>query len=133
MSEKCDPGNPDEYQVLLIVTDGAITDLEDTIRAVDKAQKMPLSIIIVGVGDADFSSMEILDGDSDEYQFANLRDCVQFVSFKETEDMYHNAGMDDVNDLAARFHGVKELLAGRLLEELPKQVEDYMKLQGYDE
>merc|ERR1711976_724344 len=71
LEEFCDAENPSEYQVLLIITDGAITDLEDTIKYIDKAQTMPLSIIIVGVGDADFTSMEILDGDSDEYQFAN--------------------------------------------------------------
>ena len=130
LDEKCDASNRDEYQILLIVTDGAITDLEETIKAVDRAQTLPLSIIIVGVGDADFTPMEILDGDSDEYQFAHLRDCVQFVSFKETEDMFQ---AEHGNDLAARFHGVKELLAGRLLEELPRQVEDYMRIKGYAE
>ena len=32
---------------------------------------------------------------------------MQFVSFKETEDMFQ---AEHGNDLAARFHGVKELL-----------------------
>ena len=41
LEEFCDAENPSEYQVLLIITDGAITDLEDTIKYIDKAQTMP--------------------------------------------------------------------------------------------
>jgi hypothetical protein len=36
--------------VLLIVTDGAITDTADTMDAIVVASELPLSIIIVGVG-----------------------------------------------------------------------------------
>ena len=45
------------YTILLILTDGAITDLEATKDAIVAASGLPLSIIIVGVGDADFTSM----------------------------------------------------------------------------
>ena len=52
------------YSVLLILTDGEIHDMEQTKDLVVDASVLPLSIIIVGVGEADFTSMEILDGDS---------------------------------------------------------------------
>lgn len=45
------------YFVLLIITDGAITDMNQTIEAIYRASALPMSIIIVGVGDADFSGM----------------------------------------------------------------------------
>ena len=54
------------YHVLLILTDGAITDMQETLRSLKKAEGIPLSVIIVGIGNADFSSMEILDGDGDD-------------------------------------------------------------------
>ncbi|GFR82321.1 copine-8, partial [Elysia marginata] len=44
-----------EYFVLLIITDGIITDMPQTKEAIVHASTLPLSIIIVGVGDADFT------------------------------------------------------------------------------
>ncbi|ETE62235.1 Copine-3 [Ophiophagus hannah] len=53
-----------QYFILLIITDGVITDLDETRSAIVNASKLPMSIIIVGVGGADFSAMEFLDSDS---------------------------------------------------------------------
>ena len=47
----------------MILTDGIITDFEDTKAAIVSASELPMSIIIVGVGDEDFSAMEALDSD----------------------------------------------------------------------
>ena len=48
---------------------------------------MPCSVIIIGVGNADFSSMEELDGDGgklrDNRGRTISRDIVQFVEFNE--------------------------------------------------
>ena len=55
--------NGQQYFVLLILTDGIITDFEDTKAAIVSASELPMSIIIVGVGDEDFSAMEALDSD----------------------------------------------------------------------
>lgn len=52
-----------QYQILLIITDGIITDMTETIDKIVMASGLPTSIIIVGVGNADFSNMEQLDGD----------------------------------------------------------------------
>ena len=52
-----------QYFVLLILTDGEITDLDETKAAICDASMFPMSIIIVGVGRADFSSMVALDSD----------------------------------------------------------------------
>eukprot|EP00249_Psilotum_nudum_P013506 c24369_g1_i2 orf=775-2379(+) len=51
------------YYVLLIITDGVITDLQESINALVRASDLPLSVLIVGVGGADFTEMDILDAD----------------------------------------------------------------------
>lgn len=53
-----------EYYLLMILTDGIISDLEKTIDEIVRGSDLPLSIVIVGVGNADFSAMDILDADT---------------------------------------------------------------------
>lgn len=73
--------------MLLIITDGEITDLDQTKQAIVNSSKLPMSIIIVGVGEADFKAMEVLDGDNGVLKSPSgepvARDIVQFVPFKD--------------------------------------------------
>jgi hypothetical protein len=45
-----------KYSVLLIITDGAINDPDETVDTIVELSYFPASVIIVGVGDADFSA-----------------------------------------------------------------------------
>uniref|UniRef100_A0A1A8EYL0 Copine III n=2 Tax=Nothobranchius TaxID=28779 RepID=A0A1A8EYL0_9TELE len=76
-----------QYFVLLIITDGVITDMDQTRSAIVNASRLPMSIIIVGVGGANFEAMEFLDGDDGTLRSATgeaaLRDIVQFVPFRQ--------------------------------------------------
>ncbi|NXU62283.1 CPNE2 protein, partial [Horornis vulcanius] len=47
-----------QYFILLIITDGKITDLDQTRQAIVNGSKLPMSIIIVG--EADFKAMDFL-------------------------------------------------------------------------
>ena len=49
-----------EYYVLMVATDGVITDMQQTISSIVNASDLPLSIVIVGVGNADFDKMDVL-------------------------------------------------------------------------
>ena len=75
------------YTILLILTDGEITDMDATIDAIVRADTAPLSIIIVGVGNGcDFRAMNILDGDIERLSsngYVSKRDIVQFVPFRD--------------------------------------------------
>lgn len=75
------------YPVLLLLTDGAIHDMPQTKDLVYDLSQMPCSIIIIGVGNADFSSMEELDGDGGRLRDSRGRPCqrdiVQFVIFNQ--------------------------------------------------
>ncbi|XP_025056017.1 copine-3 isoform X4 [Alligator sinensis] len=105
------PPSFQQYFVLLIITDGVITDLDATRTAIVNASKLPMSIIIVGVGGADFSAMEFLDGDNGSLRSPSgepaIRDIVQFVPFRK----FQNAP--------------KEALAQCVLAEVPQQVVNY--------
>ena len=57
-----------------------------TIAAIVAASRLPISIIIIGVGSADFSSMAALDADGKLLKSGGetaIRDVVQFVPFRE--------------------------------------------------
>jgi len=75
--------------VLLIITDGEITDMDQTLFTIVQASGLPMSIIVVGVGAADFTAMNILDGDEGVLKAPNgqraRRDIVQFVPFRQFE------------------------------------------------
>ena len=61
--------------------------MDRTRDAIVYASGLPMSLIIVGVGEADFSDMNFLDGDNGTLKGANgrpaLRDIVQFVPFRD--------------------------------------------------
>lgn len=87
--------------------------MQASIDAIVRASSLPLSIVVVGVGDADFRDMEILDGDDallrDSAGRTALRDIVQFVPFRKY-------GTGHFSELA------REVLA-----EIPEQFLGYMQ------
>lgn len=54
-----------KYNILLILTDGVINDMNKTIDEIVRGSELPVAIIIVGIGEAEFDSMETLDGDEE--------------------------------------------------------------------
>ncbi|KAG5184338.1 copine-8, partial [Tribonema minus] len=82
-----DPRQSVKYCILLILTDGIINDMANTTDAIVAAAELPFSIIIVGVGNADFASMVELDGDDVRLTSSSgkkaVRDIVQFVPMRE--------------------------------------------------
>ncbi|XP_058740583.1 protein BONZAI 3-like isoform X2 [Vicia villosa] len=105
--------NSAKYHVLLIITDGVVTDLQESINALVNASDLPLSILIVGVGNTDFKSMEILDADNGRRLKSSTgrvatRDIVQFVPMREV-------------------HSGQISVVQALLEELPNQFLTFMR------
>ncbi|XP_072481106.1 copine-6 [Notamacropus eugenii] len=109
-------GKATKYSVLLVLTDGVVTDMAETRTAIVRASRLPMSIIIVGVGNADFSDMRMLDGDDGILRCPRgipaARDIVQFVPFRDFKDAPPSA------------------LAKCVLAEVPKQVVEYYASQG---
>ena len=102
------------YHVLMILTDGKIEDIQETIDALVEGSFLPLSVIIIGIGDSkDFKYMEQLDGDDDPLISSKgkkrQRDLVQFVPFK-------------------KFEGDEKKLTEEVLDEIPRQIIEYYTL-----
>ncbi|TEA29238.1 hypothetical protein DBR06_SOUSAS14810052 [Sousa chinensis] len=109
-------GQATKYSVLLVLTDGVVSDMAETRAAIVRASRLPMSIIIVGVGNADFSDMRLLDGDDGPLRCPRgvpaARDIVQFVPFRDFKDAAPSA------------------LAKCVLAEVPRQVVEYYASQG---
>ncbi|KAJ0694126.1 putative copine, protein BONZAI, von Willebrand factor A-like domain superfamily [Helianthus annuus] len=106
--------NPTKY------FDGVLTDLQETKDAIVRASDLPLSILIVGVGKADFKQMKILDADTGPPLKSSTgriaaRDIVHFVPMR---DVPHGS--------KSSIYGEK-LMVQALLEELPGQFLTYMR------
>ena len=112
------------YHCLLILTDGNIHDLRKTIDMVVACTQFPLSVIIVGIGDGDFSAMELLDGDKydlvDGYGEKSRRDICQFV--KMSEYKMNEGTPEEFIDC--------QRLAEDVLAEVPDQLVGYMQERG---
>ena len=90
--------------------------MEATKNAIVAACDYPLSILIVGVGPADFSRMEELDGDDEILRDSNgrkaTRDIVQFVSLRDFKNKSSQA------------------FSAELLAEIPAQLCGFMRAKG---
>lgn len=106
-----------KYNILMILTDGVIDDVQSTINELVEGSFLPLSVIIIGVGKADFSTMNVLDADDNELVNSSgvkaARDLVQFVPFLNYE-----------ND--------PQKLAQEVLAEVPKQMLQYYEQNNLD-
>lgn len=107
------------YHILLIITDGLITDINDTLAELVNASTLPISIVVVGVGGEDFSMMKLLDGDDGNGGWRNLpdgrkaRDIVQFVAMRNVQ-------------------GNPFALARETLAEIPGQFLEYVKANTFN-
>ena len=103
---------PKTYSVLILLTDGCIHDMSETKELIVDLSYKPCSIVIIGIGEEDFSEMSTLDADKkvlvDKFNRPAARDIVQFVQFSDLKEM-------------AKVE-VKETL----LAEIPDQFVDYM-------
>ncbi|KAK0144908.1 Copine-8 [Merluccius polli] len=110
-----------QYFILLIISDGVITDMAQTKESIVNAASLPMSIIIVGVGPAEFDEMIELDGDEERISSQGRlaeRDIVQFVPFRDYVDRRGN-------HILSMARLAKEVLA-----EIPDQFLSYMRTRG---
>lgn len=105
-----------KYAILLIITDGAVTDINLTKQSMINASDAPLSIVIVGVGNADFGRMKFLDDFADDNP--NQRDIVQFVEFNRhahDRSQLTKESLDEIPDQVVEYfydsRGIKPLPA----------------------
>ena len=92
--------------------------MNNTLEAIVDASSLPISIVIVGIGQSDFRNMEILDSDNIKLTAPSgrqaERDIVQFVPF--------NTFLNPGNVAMSKLN-----LAREVLREIPDQLVGYMR------
>ena len=100
------------YHILLIISDGYIHDIQETINSIIEASKYPISFIIIGVGADVNYDMKVLNGENGKLVSSSgellNKDNVQYVHF--------NDYADDLNKLTEA-----------VLKYIPDQISDYYK------
>ena len=95
------------YTILFILTAGAITNAEETKQVLASASDSPLSVVIVGIGDHDFSHMEYLDEHSPD-----------------------EGGRDITTFVRSDVHQHSSSLTEALLDQFPHQLVDFFIQRG---
>ena len=108
--------NPLLYHILLILTDGIFCDIQDTIDTIDilvEGSFLPLSVIIIGIGNDHFRELEIDDTQPiiDSKGVKSMRNCIQSAVFNN-------------------FKKDPTKLAEFVLEEIPRQLIEYYTLNS---
>lgn len=103
------------YNILVIMTDGKVEDFQDTVNSIVKASQLPISIIIVGIGQNRFDNMNVLADDNnrliDQNGKSALRDIVRFLPY-------------------AKYHNNVPELAEQIFIEVPRQIVEYFSMNG---
>ena len=113
--------NENHYEILMILTDGLINDMDETVKLLIDCESLPLSVIIIGIGKADLSNMTYLDGDveplTDNNGRVTKRDLVQFVEYEKFKNgFYKNYNTNELSE--------------EVLKEIPRQIEEYYSQFG---
>lgn len=78
--------------------------MQQTIDQIVRGSNLPLSIVIVGVGSADFSNMDVLDADdsplwSTKFKKYMARDIVQFVPYEDCKNDHFKLAKEVLTEL----------------------------------
>lgn len=107
-------GCNNQYIILLILTDGDVSDMAEDMKALREASNYPLSIVAVGLGDGPFDKMHAFDDEVSGRKFDNF----QFVNFTEVEAK------------SAKCENPELVLATAMMQEIPSQFA-FIKKLGY--
>jgi len=123
--------NEVEYTVIMLITDGGVSDFVETKQVLVKMSKQPISVVLVGVGEGDMEAMVQLDSDRARLSWGEEqaeRDIVQFVELNK----YLPGGKMDPAHFTHELEPpeAKHRLARAVLQEIPRQVVEYMRKNG---
>lgn len=94
------------------MTAGNVEDVKETKQHLISASKDPLSVVIVGIGEADFAGMEFLD--NFESGMEDGRDITKFVRFNDYKsyNALTEAVLDEIPDQLVSYYFDRGILPG---------------------
>lgn len=101
------------YTILLILTAGNVEEKEETKQQLLAASKDPLSVVIVGIGETDYTNMEFLD--NFDIGPEKGRDITKFVRFNDYKsyNALTEAVLDEIPDQLVDYYFEKGILPGQ--------------------
>ncbi|GIQ87476.1 hypothetical protein KIPB_009521 [Kipferlia bialata] len=105
-----------EYHILIILTDGDISNAALDAQAIIQARQLPMSIITLGLGDGPFDTLEHFDDHLHSKGQGPDWDNFQFVPFTKLEKSFATCERPDLT------------LATAILQEIPDQYKIIRKL-----
>ena len=100
--------------ILILLTDGDVTDMDADMKALQEASNYPVSIVAVGLGDGPFKRMSILEDSISGRKFSNFH----FMNFTKMEAKAKKCESPDL------------MLATATMQEIPSQYA-FIKRLGY--
>jgi hypothetical protein len=85
-----------KYNLLIILTDGIIRDMKETIHSIIESTAYPISILVIGIGEHDFINMRLLQDHEIYYDY--LQDQL------DLQNHYHHNDGNDESDHAHHNH-----------------------------
>lgn len=105
---------PSQNHLMLPSTQGIINDMDETVLKLEEASELPLSIIIVGVGEADFTNMDLL---CEQYKH------IKVAALPTLPYLYHCSLSLQFIPMAEYVDQALPELSSILLNEVPSQVD----------
>ncbi|KAL7560832.1 hypothetical protein ACA910_013268 [Epithemia clementina (nom. ined.)] len=102
------------YTILLILTSGNVENAKETKDCLISASDDPLSVVIVGIGDTDFTSMEFLDEHDPTTEGG--RDITKFVRFGDYRSFnaLTEAVLDEIPQQLVDYYYSKNIMPGQM-------------------
>jgi hypothetical protein len=121
------------YTTLVILTDGSVSDVNATADALRQVSDAPLSVVIVGIGQADFSGRRFLD----DFETSSKRDIAQFVEFnahKNSCQSLTSATLHEIPDQLVKFFTSKGIMPSSPIQKDDEEiaVEPYIPEEEID-
>lgn len=118
---------PREYTVLIVLTSEDLTDFEEARDQIVESSELPVSIIIIGIGENKFTLYSKLDKQEKRLKSGSgvlaKRENVQFFPMRQVESW-----MSEVNSVRS----IQKVLSDTLLRNLPLQMIEYFSQKNID-